>query len=440
MKKLRDNITERFIDEGSSEILKKGFSFLLFRLGGLLAGYLFTYIIATKYGASVNGLVVLCFSIFVLVSILGKLGVDINLVKFYATDSNLKEDPGIFYRAMGKSVLFSVLLAAVLFAFRDFFVVTLFDKPQLRPFFKWLVLAIPFWVIVGHCGGVLRAIQQNSWYAFLNSSGRFFFSVLILWVLSMLSLNQLDAIKAHFFAVLLLAVIGLVVASIKLKKVSFRSKKNSWVFMREAFPMMLSSTILVLLGWMDTFILGIYETDAAVGVYNVALKIAALTSFSLEAINSILAPKISKYFQLNDKKGYTKLIRFSTGLNFLITVFVVALLLTLNKWVLGIFGEEFKTGSTALIILCLGQLVNSMSGSVGIIMQMTGYQKQYQNIVLLALIINLILNFVLTPLYGITGAAIATVISISFWNITGSLFLKKKEKLITYFNPFRQKQ
>jgi len=79
-----------------------------------------------------------------------------------------------------------------------------------------------------------------------------------------------------------------------------------------------------------------------------------------------------------------------------------------------------------------------MSGSVGVIMQMTGHQKVYQNIVLIALILNIVLNFTLIPLYGILGAAIATVVSISSWNIIGAVYLKQKLNIRSYYSPFKK--
>jgi O-antigen/teichoic acid export membrane protein len=107
-------------------------------------------------------------------------------------------------------------------------------------------------------------------------------------------------------------------------------------------------------------------------------------------------------------------------------------LIIFNQWFLSLFGEEFKTGSIALIILCFIHLINSAVGSVGIIMQMTGKQKQYQYIAIISLGINLLLNFILIPQYGINGAAIATAISLSLWNVSGCIYLKRKENIRTY--------
>lgn len=422
-----------------SDIIKKGISFLFFRGSGILGGYLFTYIIANKFGASTNGLVVLCFSIFIFASLLGRLGIDVNLVKFYSNHESWNDNPGLFYRVLLKSFLFSILLAICLFFLEDQIVFSVFKKPQLEAYYIWAIAAIPFWVIIMHCAGALRAKGLNNWFAFLNNSGRFVFSTLFLLLLGLFSFDYLNPIKAHFFAIVLLAIISLFVVIKTFKKISISSAVNSWAFLKESFPMMLSSTIIILLGWMDTFILGLYETDEAIGVYNVALKIAAISSFSLEAINSSLAPKISNLYRLDKRNEFKNLIRFSTNMSFMITVVVVIGTLIFHEFLLGIFGEEFLIASTALIILCSVYLVNSGAGSVGIIMQMTGYQKQYRNIAIIALIINLSFNFYLIPLYGINGAAAATGISICFWNISGAVFLKRKENLITYFNPIKSK-
>ena len=431
-----DKIKRKWGDVDSKEILTKGFSFLVFRLGGLLAGYLFTFFIARFYGASVNGLVSLGFTLFLFVSIFGRLGIDVNLVRFYSNKDYLEEHPGIYYKVLLKSFIFSSILAFLLYLGKDFIVYILFKKPDLDPYIIWVVLAIPFWSVTMVCAGLLRAKQQNNWFAFLNNPGRFILSLIMFIVLWSIVDSPLNAIKAHFFGVLCLSLLALIVSIKCIGKISYETSISSWVFIKESFPMMLSSTILIFLGWLDTFFLGIYETEDQVGIYSVAVKIATLTSLSLQAINSILAPKLAKYFLEENTELFKKLIRFSTRLNFYITTFVVVSVIILHQWVLGLFGDEFVAGSTVLIILCIGQVVNSMSGSVGVILQMTGYQKVYQNIVLIALILNLILNLLLVPAYGTIGAAIATVISISCWNITGAIYLRKKQNIISYIKPF----
>src|SRR5690606_871393 len=310
----------------------------------------------------------------------------------------------------------------------------LFKKPQLEAYMIWTALTIPLWTIILVCAGLFRALKKNTLFAFFNNPGRFLSTLIILLVLFICCKDDLLlAIKAHFYGVLIIAILSIYLALKQFEKISVISNSNSWLFLKEAYPMMLSGAIIVFLGWVDTFVLGIYETDETIGVYNVALKIATLTSFSLQAINSILAPKIAKYYKEGKDREFRKIIKFATNINFLITLVIVVLIIVLHKTLLGMFGREFQSGSLVLLILCMGQLINSLSGSVGVIMQMTGLQKVYQNIVLMALLINVMLNFMLTPKYGATGAAIATVISMAFWNIYGAAYLKKKKNIISYF-------
>ena len=430
---MKDLIKKISGDKETYEILSKGFSFLSIRVLGLFAGYLFAYLVSRHYGAGVYGLVSLSFSLFLLAGILGRLGTDINLVRYYALDDNWS-DKGMFFRVLLKSVMAAVLFAGILYYSKDFFVNVVFKKPELEPYFLWIALAIPPWVVVLLCGGLLRARRMNSWFAFLNNPGRFIFTIAVLLVLLGSSSSALNAIIAHFYGILLLSVVAIIKAVSVLKKITFRTSRSSWNFLKASYPMMLSSTILLLLGWMDTFVLGIYETDSNIGIYNVALKVAALTSFTLQAINSILAPKLARTFGSGEKEVFARLIRFGTRINFFITLVIVAVLIAFRSTILGIFGEEFLVGGLILVILCIGQLVNSLSGSVGIILQMTGHQKVYQNIVLIALFLNLVLNFSLTPVYGGLGAALATVFSIASWNIMGAVYLKKRLKITSYYD------
>lgn len=419
-------------DMDKKEILSKGFSFILLRLGGVLAGYIFTYLIAREFGASVNGLVSLGFTLIMCISVFGRLGIDVNLIPFYSNKEN-RLDSGLFFNVLLISFLFSSILSIILFLFKESIAIQLFKKPQLEAYIKWLSLTIPFWTITLICGGLFRSFKRSNLFAFFNNTGRFLFSSIILVVFLLLTNDTLSAIKAHFIGVVLLAFIAVILAFRQFDKVQFNWSKNSSIrFLKKALPMMLSGAIIIFLGWSDTFVLGIYETDSTIGIYNVALKIATLTSFSLQAVNAILAPKIASYHSIGDTKKFNSVIKFSTHLNFYITVIVVASIVLFHKFVLSIFGSEFLAGSNILIVLCVGQLINSFSGSVGLILQMVGLQKVYQNIVFTSLIINIVLNFMLTPTYGAMGAAVATVISISFWNIFGAIYLKRKLNIVSY--------
>ena len=430
---IKNKIQNIINDNDSKEILIKGFSFLVIRFLGLFMAYVFMYLVTKKLGASVYGLISICFSLFLFSSIIGRLGLDINLVKFYATEHSWK-DKGLFYKVWLKAVSASIIIAIVLYILGDTFAYVIFNKPELKPYILWIALTIPFWTSSLVCAGLMRAKKINNWYAFLNNPGRFTFTTLSFLVINLFLDTPLNAIKAHFFGVLALAIVSFFPVINTMRQVSFVSNTNSWVFLKESFPMMLSSTILIILGWLDTFILGIFDSAENVGIYNVALRLATLTSFTLQAINSILAPKLAKFHQEENITLFKKSVKLTTTLNFYTTLTIVIFIVFFNKPLLNFFGAEFLKGSVILIILCFGQLINSISGSVGTILQMIGKQKVYQNIVLIALFLNITLNLILIPLYGGHGAAIATAISIGSWNILGAFYLKKKLGIQSYYS------
>ena len=86
----------------------------------------------------------------------------------------------------------------------------------------------------------------------------------------------------------------------------------------------------------------------------------------------------------------------------------------------------------ALIILCFGQVVNIVCGSVGMILLMTGHQRYSILSVIAAVLLNAGLNLLLIPSYGLTGTAIATAGSMAAWNFIMYIFVLKKTRI----NPF----
>ena len=417
------------------EILSKGLSFMLLRLLGAFIGYSFILYITNTYGSDVYGLVAICFSMFMIISVFGRLGLDTNIVRFFSSEKN-DDETMLFFRSIFKSIIVSSLFALLIYYFREQLVLKIYQnpKPKLVLYLPWVLAAIPLWNIAMICASYLRAKKMTRLFAFLENPSRFLFSFIFLIAFFLISDNPKIIVKAHFFGVLITALISVIFVLRKIKKLSFHSTVNSWKFTKQALPMLFSSAMLILLGLVDTQIMGVFESGSDIGIYNVSLKIAALTGLSLQAVNSILAPKIAKSYVENNNE-YIEVIKFSTKLIFLMSTCIVTVIFLCRKFLLGLFGEIFIEGETILIIFCVGQIINSLSGSVGVILQMIGKQKVYQNFVLVALVINVVLTFILTPSYGGVGAAVSTVISMAFWNVGSAIYLKQKMNITSYYVP-----
>ena len=154
-------------------------------------------------------------------------------------------------------------------------------------------------------------------------------------------------------------------------------------------------------------------------------------SIILFSINSIVAPKISELFSQENFIELRKIIKTSSKLMFFLTIPVLILILLFSEFILSFFGEQFVSGVLCLNILIAGQLINVLCGSVGYILNMTEHQNVFKWIIIFSVIINIVLNLVLIPSYGIFGAAFASMISLILWNMLSCIYIYKKFNIST---------
>src|SRR5699024_8610213 len=104
------------------------------------------------------------------------------------------------------------------------------------------------------------------------------------------------------------------------------------------------------------------------------------------------------------KALYIKATRFL----FVFSLISTFLLLVFSEFILSVFGAEFVQGQSALILRTLGQFVNIAVGGVWYMLSMTGKPKFQMYANSFALLLNILINFILIPKYGISGAAFAS--------------------------------
>ena len=82
--------------------------------------------------------------------------------------------------------------------------------------------------------------------------------------------------------------------------------------------------------------------------------------------------------------------------------------------------------------MCFAQFINVVSGSVGLIMQMSGNEKIFRNIIIFSIIINIILSIILIPKFQVWGAVYSSSFSLILWNILSIIFIKKKINIYSF--------
>ena len=175
----------------------------------------------------------------------------------------------------------------------------------------------------------------------------------------------------------------------------------------------------------DILMLGFFGLTEKVGIYNIAVKIAQFIAMPLMLSNNIIAPYIAQMFD-HQKKQLSRLIKKVIRIVFLIGSIGFIIFYFFGRHLLSYFGEEFEAGYFALMIIASAQMFNLFVGPVGNILTMS----KFENIALKGMagsaVINIVLNLVLIPLYGIDGAAIATFTGLVYWNIILFIAVYKK--------------
>jgi O-antigen/teichoic acid export membrane protein len=190
---------------------------------------------------------------------------------------------------------------------------------------------------------------------------------------------------------------------------------RTWV--RSGIPLMLMGGMYLVNSKADILMLGSIRGLEMAGLYQVANKASGLMTLVLGSINASLLPVIAGLYASGEMERLQKALTKSARAAFLMSLPIGLFLIFFGNWFLALFGQEFVKGQSALIILCVGQMFNVAAGSVQITLVMTGHESEAARGVAVSAAVNIMLNALLIPKWGINGAALASAISLVLWNV-----------------------
>ncbi|WP_242412140.1 MATE family efflux transporter [Flavobacterium sp. Root186] len=203
---------------------------------------------------------------------------------------------------------------------------------------------------------------------------------------------------------------------------------------KKSYPIAISGMSMFLLMCFDIMFLKKYKNDETVAFYSVGVKIMTIVSVIILTVNITVSAKIAELFSSHNITELRKILRNSSRLIFGITFPVILLISIFSEYVLSFFGHQYIAAQEAFLILIIGQGICSAFGSAPVYLNMTGRQHIFQIILIVAVVINFILNRFLIPEYGMAGAAIAYVSSALFWNCIAAIIIYRKDKILIFLH------
>jgi O-antigen/teichoic acid export membrane protein len=188
-------------------------------------------------------------------------------------------------------------------------------------------------------------------------------------------------------------------------------------WLRSGLPMMLIGGMNVINHRIDTIMLGVMKEADAVGIYTVANRGAQLILLVQTAVNVALAPTIASLHAAGEMQRLQRVMTKSAQMVTIISLSSAIGLVLFGRWFLLLFGSDFAQGHLTLAILATGCVVNTVAGSVGLVLMMTGRERDAAIGVGTGVVLNVIMNAALIPRWGVEGAAIATSVSMMARNL-----------------------
>ncbi|HEX4954127.1 MAG TPA: oligosaccharide flippase family protein [Thermoanaerobaculia bacterium] len=186
------------------------------------------------------------------------------------------------------------------------------------------------------------------------------------------------------------------------------SHGREWV--RVSLPLLLVSGMRLMMGQADVLLVGAMLGTREAGLYTAATRLGQLITFGQNAANGIAAPLISELHAQGDRQGLQRAVTLASWGATLWAAAAALVLAVLGRWLLGLWGPEFSSVWSVLVILSLGQVVNAAAGPVGYLLNMTGHQDTNARILGWVVGANILLNVPAIAWLGAPGAALTTAV------------------------------
>ena len=208
--------------------------------------------------------------------------------------------------------------------------------------------------------------------------------------------------------------------------------------LRFSFWSLLATGGMVMYGNIDAILLGYFSTTSEVGLYRIALQLASFSLFAALALNTILYPKFAAWKE-DERKAWisSSLARaISYSLLLALPICLGGVILS-DKLLYFLYGSPYESAGSVLVLLLFAQVAYIFVYLWSMTLGALGLFQKTAIAALIATSINLPLNWILIPIYGINGAAGAILLTVIIHAICIGVSLNRQISLSLDFRALR---
>ena len=390
---------------------------------GLMYGninrYLYTALLARWVGAEFLGIYSLANSIMLISEVLGKMGLETGIMRFVSRlnpESDSVKIQKVIASALKMTAVFSLVIMVGLIISSGYIVTQILNEPPLlTSVLIVFAIAIPFnaltLISAFATQGFKRLKYKTLVTQFLNPTLLLASMVICFWFVSTRS--------SIMVPMLITGIIGFFVMIVVLKRVSgisndqiIKAKFDSSL-LKFSYPLMFVTILQTFMHWMDILMLGYFTDATTVGLYHPAARTAGLLQALLLSFLSIYAPMMAQFHSEGDRNKMVDTYKLVSRWLLMCAIPISAVFIIFPGKVLLLFGPEYLPSAKILVILTWATFIQAIFGAAGPTLSMSGHTILVLWNTIGAFLLNFGLNIFLIPRYGIIGAAIATLISLT---------------------------
>ena len=375
----------------------------------------------------------LIMSLYAVIAVFYQSGLQSALSKYYLEEQNESRRREIFSTILNITGIIGIVLTIIIFILSGWIAVETTGSAQYGNLIRIVFAALLFESLSFITLHLLRTRELPRKVVIYSSFSAAINLIMNIYLVYFLNLGIYGIIWAQLVTAVLLIVILLPV--IKDNYMPVLNKDLAGTFFRFSYPLILAGILSASVAVIDRFIIDHFLGTSEVGIYSFSYRIALVINIFVISLRSAWTPySIRLYNQGNYSvefgKSLTKIIAAGFMIFLVVSIFIDDLF-KVHLAGLNLFDPQYRSGIEIIPIVLIAYILSSLVTYYSVYPYVSGKSIHFLISDAIALIINLALNFILIPLYGIMGAAIATFFSY-FGNAVYLVIISERKIKITY--------
>jgi O-antigen/teichoic acid export membrane protein len=205
-------------------------------------------------------------------------------------------------------------------------------------------------------------------------------------------------------------------------------------FWRYTLPRGVARACQVALLRLDIVLVAAIRSPAEAAVYAAATRFLVLGQVGVQAVQQVIQPQLSRLLALKDREATREVFQAATAWLVLLCWPLYLTVAQAAPVLLGLFGEEYRSGIEVVVVLSLTMLFATATGPVDVALTMAGRSGLSLAFTVLSLAVTIVLDLALIPLIGILGAAVGWSVAIVLRNVL-TLWQVHRELRLSALSP-----